>query len=543
VTSPAPRRRRWWPGQWSLARQLLAAQLLVVLLVVAGAATLAYLDARGDSQAAAARRATAIALTVADSPEVRAALGSADPSRVLQPYAEAVRRDTGVDFVVVMAPDRTRYSHPNPEVIGQPFIGTIAPALAGDNLTEVYTGTLGPSVRAVVPVGKPGEIVGLVSVGITTAALGAEVARSIPPLIVAGLALLAVAAVVAAGLSRRLRRVTHGLGAEELARMYRYYDAVLHSAREGIVLLDGAGRVQLANDEARRLLVLPADVVGLPIDQVDLPGALRAAITAGERTDEIHLTAERVVVLSAAPARSGEADVGRIVTVRDHTEVQELAGELDTSRRLYEALRSQAHEAANRLHTVVSLIELGRPDDAVRLATERLSTAQQLADRIVDTVAEPIVAALLLGKSAVAAEQGIDLVVTPDTELDPHVLEQAGVGAGDLVTMLGNLVDNAIDALAGTGAPRRVSVTVREDAGKLLLRVADTGPGLDPAQAELAFRRGWSSKTADAPVHGRGLGLALVGQAVARAGGRIEVERDDGAIFTARIPLRAPAPA
>lgn len=538
--SPAGHR---WPGSWSLARQLLAVQLLVVLLVVAGAAALAYLDARSDSQAAAARRATAIALTVADSPEVRAALAAADPSRVLQPYAEAVRLDTGVDFVVVMAPDRTRYSHPNPELIGQPFIGTIDPALAGGNLTEVYTGTLGPSVRAVVPVGPPGAVVGLVSVGITTAALGAEVARSIPPLIVAGLALLAVAGAVAAGLSRRLRRVTYGLGAEELARMYRYYDAVLHSAREGIVLLDGAGRVQLANDEARRLLVLPADIVGWPIEQVDLPGALRTALTAGERTDEIHLTDERVVVLSSAPARSGGAEVGRIVTVRDHTEVQELAGELDTSRRLYEALRSQAHEAANRMHTVVSLIELGRPDDAVRLATERLSTAQQLADRIIDTVAEPVVAALLLGKSAVAAEQGIDLVVTPDTELDPGVVEQAGISAGDLITLLGNLIDNAIDALTGAGAPRRVSVTVRAEETELLVRVADTGPGLDPAQAQLAFGRGWSSKAADDRLHGRGLGLALVGQAVARAGGRIDVERDGGAIFTARIPLRAPAPA
>lgn len=543
MTSWAPRRGTWRPGRWSLARQLLAAQLLVVLLVVAGAATLAYLDARSDSQAAAGRRATAIALTVADSPEVRTALAGPDPSRVLQPYAEAVRQDTGVDFVVVMAPDRTRYSHPNAELIGQPFIGTIAPALAGENLTEVYTGTLGPSVRAVVPVGPPGQVVGLVSVGITTAALGAEVARSIPPLVVAGLTLLAIAAVVAVSLSRRLRRVTYGMGAEELARMYRYYDAVLHSAREGIVLLDGAGRIQLANDEARRLLAWPADVVGRPIGQRDLPEALRAAFTGGDRTDEIHLTTDRVVVLNSAPARSDGAEVGRIVTIRDHTEVQELAGELDTSRRLSDALRSQAHEAANRMHTVVSLIELGRPDDAVRLATERLSTAQQLADRIVDTVAEPVVAALLLGKSAVAAEHGVDLVVTPDTELDPRVVEQAGVSAGDLVTLLGNLIDNAIDALAGTTGPRRVSVTVREDEGDLLLRVADTGPGLDPEQAQLAFRRGWSSKAADDRLHGRGLGLALVGQAVARAGGRIDVERDDGAIFTARIPLRAPAPA
>lgn len=528
---------------WTLARQILAVQLAVVVLVVVAAATLAYVDARSDSEANAGRRATAIAYAVADSPTVQDALDTSDPSDVLQPYAERVRRDTGVDFVVVMAPDRTRYSHPNPELIGQPFIGTIEPALAGEPLTEIYTGTLGPSVRAVVPVDRDGEVVGLVSVGITTAAVGEEVARALPGLLAAGLAVLAVAVLAAVLLTRRLRRVTSGLGPEELAKMYRYYDAVLHSAREGILLLDADGRVQLANDEAVRLLGLPPDVVGRPVGEVGLGAPLARTLATGEAVDEIHLTAERVVVVSAGPAASDGAAIGRIATIRDHTEVQELAGELDTSRRLAEALRSQAHEAANRMHTVVSLIELGRPADAVRLATERLDTAQRLADRLLDTVREPVVAALLLGKSAVAAEQGVELVVTSDTELDPAAVDAAGMSAGDLVTVLGNLVDNAVEAMTATRGERRVTVTVRPDGGELLVRVADTGPGLDAADARSAFERGWSSKAGEDRLHGRGLGLALVGQAVTRAGGAIEVGYDGGAVFTVRVPLRSGVPA
>ena len=196
-------------------------QIGVVVLVVGTAAGLAFADARSDAEDVAAQRTRGLALVLADAPEVRQALDDEDPTARLQPYAERVRVDAGVDFVVVMSPERTRYSHPNVEQIGGQYIGTVAPALAGETFTETFTGTLGPSVRTVTPVWSDedgsGEVLGLVSVGITIEAVGADLRRNLPGLLLAAAGVLALALIGAALVTRRLHRLTYGLGAEASA--------------------------------------------------------------------------------------------------------------------------------------------------------------------------------------------------------------------------------------------------------------------------------------------------------------------------------------
>ncbi len=522
-----------------MARQLLALQVLLLTLVVAAGAAAAFVETRRDTEDRARDRVIALAKSLAVSPYALSQVRAADPARGLQPFAERVRRETGVDFVVFMAPDRTRFSHPIPAQIGKPFVGTIAPALAGRTFSETFTGSLGPSVRAVAPIvddkgQDKGEVVALVSVGVTTEAISRELGRQLPTLTLLALLALVVAAAGALLVSRRLRRQTHGLGSSEITRMYEYYDAVLHSVREGLVLVDRHRRVQLVNDEARRLLGLPeSGVVGGEVARLDLAPSLRELLATGRPShDEIHLMGDRVLVVNQAPALWEGRELGTVATFRDHTDLQELSGELDSTRAFAESLRSQAHEAANRLHTMVSLIEMGRSAEAVEFATAELELAQQLTDRVVQSVEEPVLSALLLGKSAQASERGVELQITDDTS----VRSLAGMVARDLVTLVGNLVDNAIDAAAGGPPPRRVAVTVRENGTELFVRVADTGPGLSPERVHDAFRRGWSTKAADAP-HGRGLGLALVGQVVRRHGGSIDVDRELGAVFTVILPL------
>jgi sensor histidine kinase regulating citrate/malate metabolism len=210
-------------------------------------------------------------------------------------------------------------------------------------------------------------------------------------------------------------------------------------------------------------------------------------------------------------------------------------GELDSERGFTQALRSQAHEAANRLHTVVSLIELGRSEEAADFATAELELAQALTDQVVAAVGEPVLAALLLGKTAQANERGVELLVSEDSGLDDGLLPET-LPPRDLVTILGNLIDNAMDAAQGS-ARARVSVTVSAEDAELVLRVADTGPGVDPAHADLVFQRGFSTKPTGPG--GRGLGLALVRQAVQRHQGSLTVAEAEGggAAFEVRLPL------
>lgn len=519
------------PRRWSLAAQILVMQVLVALVVVGVGVEASYLQARGAGEQAAVAQVLAVARTVAATPEVVDAVGTADASTALQPLAEEVRADTGTDFVVVMSTDGTRYTHPDPTQIGGTFLGTIAPAQEGRDVTETYTGTLGPSVRAVVPVVRDGEVAGLVSVGIRTTTVADALERRLPALLLAAL--------LAAGLSglgtwlvaRHVRRQTHGLGAEEMRRMYEYYDAVLHAVREGLLLVDTDGRIRLVNDEARRLLDLPRDTVGMKVAALALPDLLRETIVTGDpRTDALFVTAARVVVLNQAPATWRGRPVGTVVTLRDRTDLEALTGELDTARGLSEALRSQAHESANRLHTVVSLIELGRPEDALDFATGELSAAQRLTDAVVESVEEPALAALLLGKSAQASERGIDLTIEPGTSM------RGGLAPShDLVTIVGNLLDNAMDAVAEVPGRKEVRVAAGVFDDEVVLEVSDNGPGLPDGMQ--AFERGYTTKQTTGP-GGRGLGLALVRQSVRRLGGTIEVSGPPGAHFVVTLPVK-----
>ncbi|MFE9174560.1 ATP-binding protein [Streptomyces kebangsaanensis] len=525
------------PRPRSLAGQLFAMQAVLLALVVAGYALFTYVNDQGQAEDAARRQTTAVARSIADAPSVRAAIHSSDPSAELQPYASRVQKDTGVDFVTIMTPGGIRWTHPDPDQIGRPFLGNTARALRGETFTETYTGTLGPSVRTVTPVEEDGHVIGLVSAGIRVEAISERVREQVAALFSVAAGVLALGAIGTYVINAQLRRHTHGMNATELSRMYDYHQAALHAVREGLLMLDAEHRVALINDGGRELLGVGGgeDVMGRPVTGLGLPAPLTSALLAAEpRVDEVHLTASRVLVVNTSPVSGGERR-GTVVTLRDVTELQSLMGELDSERGFTQALRSQAHEAANRLHTVVSLIELGRAEEAAEFATAELELAQALTDQVVSAVSEPVLAALLLGKTAQANERGVELVVSGDSGLDDGLLPES-LPSRDLVTILGNLVDNAVDAAQG-GPRARVTVTAYAQDAELVLRVTDTGPGVEPAHADLVFQRGFSTKPTGPG--GRGLGLALVRQAVQRHEGTLTVTEAEGggAVFEARLPL------
>ncbi|MFK4105101.1 ATP-binding protein [Streptomyces sp. NPDC019531] len=525
----------------SVAAQMLVLVAALVLLLVAAAATALVWQARRDNEDKALVRVMAIAETFAQSPETVAALRSTDPTASLQPLVEDLAPRTGVTYIIVSSLTGIRLAHTNPDLVGGRFLGPVGPALAGRTVTETLTGPSGRNIRAIVPVTDArGSVLGVVAVGIPVQEVARQVNQALPVLLGGTAGALALAAGGVALVARRLRQQTRGLGPVEITRMYEHHDAVLHAVREGVLIVGGDRRLLLANDEACRLLALPPDAEGRPVTDLDLGPEMERLLVSGRvATDEVHLAGDRLLAVNQRPAAWPGGPPGSVATLRDTSELRALASELDSVRGFAEALRSQAHEAANRLHTVVSLIELGRVDEATEFATSELELAQALTDQVVGAVAEPVLAALLIGKTAQANERGVELVLAPDSRID-GVLPDS-LPTRDLVTVLGNLIDNAVDAAQSTARPR-VTVAAWAADGELTLRVADSGPGVDPAAAEEVFRRGWSTKAAKAPGGvGRGLGLALVSQAVRRNGGTIEVGRaaEGGAEFTVRLPLRS----
>jgi two-component system, CitB family, sensor kinase len=523
----------------SLASRILAFQLTIILgaLLMGGVVSAVVASAGLDTQYE--NRALTVAESVAQLPSVREALRDSDPSRILQPLAEGMRKASGASFIVIAGPDGTRYSHPNPALIGKPIDEDPSAILKGQTFKGIQKGTLGTSARGKAPIfDGTGRVVGIVSVGFLETGLSRQLMTDLSPYIpqIAVYLLVAVGLGVIGSLllARHLKSQTFGLEPEEISTLLEQREASLHGIREGTVATDLDGRITLINDEARRLLRLPEKLEGKRLIDVLPPGRVRDVLN-GEVTgaDEVVLAADRVLVVSRMPVVVRGRTIGHVATFRDRTELENLLRELDNARSVSEALRAQAHDFSNRLHTIAGLIELGRQEEAIQLTTESSSVSQELTESLLERVGDPVLGALLLGKSAVAAERGIQFRLTPDSRLDGDAGHPR-----DLITVVGNLIDNALDAAASApnGGPRWVEVSIHKADGDVVIEVHDSGPGIGHAELGLIFSEGYTTKVAD-PGSRRGLGLALVQQVAARRGGEVTVVNQGGALFTVRLPL------
>ncbi len=511
------------------------AQVLVMQLAVATGVTvlatglfLAPLSSQLDDQAM--RRALAIAGTTA-SPRLAAGLTGGPPSArgPVQTEAERVRAATGAEYVVVMDTRGVRWSHPDPVQIGRVVSTDPSAALAGREVMEIDSGTLGRSARGKVPLrDADGRTVGAVSVGIEYDSVRDRLLGTIPGLLAHAGGALAVGALAAYLISRRLQRQTHDLAFSDISALLAEREAMLHGIREGVVALDRTGSVRLVNDEAQRLLGLGPEAAGRPLDEV-LGRGRTADVLAGRVTGEdlVTVRGHRVLIANRMPTDDG----GAVATLRDRTELEHLGRELDATRGLIDALRAQDHEHANRMHTLLGLLELEMHEEAVEFVTEVVGVHRATAEQVTEKVHDPLLAALLVGKATVAAERGVSLRLAPDSLLPDRLVDPR-----ELVTVVGNLVDNALDAAAGT-PDARVGVSFRTEGRTVVLRVSDSGPGVPEERRELIFTEGWTTKAP--PVHGkRGLGLALVRRLAERRGGTATVAGgpDGGAGFTVVLP-------
>lgn len=514
---------------------MFAQVLLMQVAIAAGVAVLATglflapLSDQLDDQAM--RRALSIAQTTAAQPQIAEDLAST-PATVggpVQREAERIRKATKAEYIVVMDRRGVRWSHPTPGEVGRTVSTDPGRALSGHEVMQIDDGTLGRTARGKVPLrGDDGRIVGAVSVGIAYDSVRARLLHTIPELFAYAGGALAVGALAAWLISRRVQRQTHDLAFSDISALLAEREAMLHGIREGVVALDRTDRIRLLNDEAARLLGIGDEAVGRSLDEA-LGEGRTTDVLAGRvtGTDLLTVRGQRVLVANRMPTDDG----GAVATLRDRTELEQLGRELDSTRGLIDALRAQDHEHANRMHTLLGLLELEMYDDAVDFVGEVVGDHRSTAEQVAEKIRDPLLAALLVGKATVAAERGVALRLADRTGLPDRLIDPRG-----LVTIVGNLVDNALDAAAGT-AHARVEVELRAEGRTAILRVRDTGPGIPAEQRELIFTEGWSTKKP--PAHReRGIGLSLVRRLAERQGGSAQAGEaaGGGAEFTVVLP-------
>ncbi|WP_426724806.1 ATP-binding protein [Curtobacterium flaccumfaciens] len=551
------------------ATEVLVLQLAVVVAVVALTSAVFVRIEVTRLERAAEGTALAIAQSVAAQSDVRAAVTRLsvdgthlDPAVLadgpVQRAALAAQRRTGALFVVVTDDRGIRLAHPDTDRIGEMVSTSPDAALAGRETVSWARGTLGESARAKVPVSAPAAggaetsrasrqsaVVGEVSVGFNRARVYDTLVEDSMPVIGAGLAAVLLAVIASVLIRRRLVRLTLGLQPEELVTLVQNQQAVLGGVGEGVIAIGPSGVVTVCNPEAVQLLGL-ADPVGQPVGSLDLPAPLGSMLDGGSAApaSATIVAGHRVLLVDVRTVSRDGRDLGRVAVLRDRTDVEALTRRLDAVGAMSTALRAQRHEFANRLHAISGLLDIG---ETVR-ARAYLADVQERGPlrypvQHADRLTEPYLQAFLGAKGVEAAERGVLLRIGAETLVQGTITDP-----GDVTTVLGNLVDNAVSAaLIGDeqsrdGGSPWVEVEVLDDGATLHLSVMDSGPGVPADAADSLFVRGPAAAPASedvSQVHGLGIGLPLSREIARRHGGDVWLASpggaDHGAVFCARL--------
>lgn len=547
ATQSSPRARlRILPGDRvhaaSLAGRFLVFQLLVVAVVLGAVAAISVAQSTREFRDVRGQRMIAVAENVASTPIVRDRYADPLAARTLAPEVDRAVALSGADLVEITDPTGVVRVSSQPDRIGQRIDLDASRADEGRSWFGDTDIDGQHSLVGQVPILAPsGEPLAIVSVSQRYPSVWELLSGSGERLLIylgigAALGLL-----TSWLLSRRIKTHTRGLDIAEIADLADHREALLHSIREGVVAVNTDGSITVLNDSACELLGIGPDAVGRHVGAIGLePAVVEFLLSGHDRTDEtanesdvIIATRSRVLALNRRAASSQGHRIGTVTTMRDSTELAALQAQLSSHRSVTDTLRAQTHEFANQLHTISGLVQLGEFDAVRELVGTLTRRRAEINDAVTQHVSDPAVAALLIAKTSLAAESGVALTLTDDSHLaalDPAL-------ATDVITLLGNLVDNAVEVSAGSVGSTAAHVSVRlDDSAGLLLEVSDSGPGVPEHLRETIFARGVTSKP-DVP-GGRGIGLALVRLVTAQHGGTVEVTDGPagGASFVVRLP-------
>ncbi|MBY0012975.1 DcuS/MalK family sensor histidine kinase [Paenibacillus typhae] len=484
-------------------------------------------------------KAYTIARTIALIPLISEGL-STGSSREIQAYTSKITRRNDIMFVVVIDMNSIRYSHPDASLIGKPFAGggQQAALRGGESISEGQ-GMLGRSLRAFVPVyTNRGHQVGVVVVGLSLERVEKLVRQNewtLVAILLSGAALGACGAFI---LGLEIKRMIFGMEPADISQLLQERSAMLQSIREGIIAVDDKGVITMVNVEAERLLA-KAGIAGngntrkISVFWPEL--RLEQVLASGEAWQDQELELNGITLLvSRVPIRVNGEIAGAIATFRDKTELVVLAERLSGISVYADALRAGAHEFMNKLHVIMGMTHMGLYEELQQYISGTVSNYQNEIGSITRQIKDPVMAGFLLGKLSRAREAGTELTLSADSYLpeaaDPQTIHE-------LITIAGNLLDNAMEALEGR-AVKAIGLSFTYESGILSCTIQDSGPGIADQLQQQIYVQGFSTKG-----EGRGFGLYLVRKSVEKLGGRLEVlsrgvdgTNGTGATFTVEVP-------
>lgn len=481
------------------------------------------------------QRALQMAKAVATLPEVRIGVQQQN-SRNMQILSERIRQSSDARFVVIGTKEGIRLSHPVPQRIGQPMKGgdNNRALLKGESYISKAIGTLGPSIRGKTPIiDERGEIIGIVSVGYMLDNVSSIIQRYQTSIFFAMLIGITLSTLAALRITSFFKKAIFGLEPQQIGQLFQEYNATLESVREGIIAVNTEGTIITFNKEAVRLFGLTEgeSLKGRHITEI-FPNStmLDLLISKESQFDREIYRNNNILVTNRIPIFDGDKPMGVVSSLRLKDELDHVSKKLTKAEQYSQTLRSQTHEYSNKLNTIAGLIELGAYDQALELISSETKDQQALINLLVNAVEDPVLSGCIIGKYNRANEMGLTLSIDKESTvaaLPPHIK------ADQLITVLGNLLDNAYEASLKTNA-KRVSLSMTDIGEDIIIEVEDRGPGIPIELEHSIFDQGFTSK----PNDGHGWGLYLARQTVQSLQGNIQLSQpeDGGTRITVYIP-------
>lgn len=482
-------------------------------------------------------KALNVAKMVAISPQVVGVLEGENNQEEVQDFSNRVKDLTKVNFVVVMDMKGIRYSHPDPGKIGKHFRGgDEGPVLQGKEYVSISKGLLGPSMRAFTPImNLQGKQVGAVAVGISLENVTKAVHKGQMGMVIGTLIGIMFGVVGAVGLARYIKKILLGLEPFAIAKLLEERSSMLQSVREGIIAIDQKGKITLVNRAASKLFKkagLEGNPMGMDIEDYLPETRLTRIIKSGETELDQEQNLQGVTILvNRVPVVVENEPVGAIATFRDKTEVQVLAEQLTGVRNYADALRAQAHEFMNKLHVILGLVRMEQYETLANYVSETVNHRETEVGFLTKKVLDPVLAGFLIGKLSFARESGASLSIDCTNKLPKSADQKI---THELITIIGNLVDNAIEAIADS-PNKKVELKLDFAEDILTIEIKDTGMGMTQSIQNKILDKGFSTKGDN-----RGFGLFLLAQAIERLEGELIISSKPGkgTNFAVYIPYK-----